>query len=500
MWEQIQANKRRSRILLVCMLTVLMGVGAAVGVLVVPPERMEVGIQIGVGVGLILLLIQYLIYVGTPETVLLQGMSAQPITKEEAPRLYNVVEEMTIAAGLARPPRVYVVDDPSPNAFAFGRGESSSVAVTTGLLAMMTRDELQGVVAHEIGHIRNRDVDFMTLAAVMLGTIAVLADVGWHLLRLGGIRSNRRESARGGSSLGQLQVLVFVVALVFLIVGPVAARLLYFASSRRREYLADASAAAFTRYPEGLASALEKIATGYPGGIRVNRALAPLYIVNPLELDSASGLFSTHPPLDKRIEILRRMGGASLVDYAQAARAVLGKDIVGPRTLSEARPQDKRPPSEETAPEAPGTFQAGRDHFRKLLGYSVITCTCGMTIKVPPTFPGLTVECPRCKRTVLVPGAGTAATLSGGDVTTGLLAGALAGSAGKHPPPGNNEGKTVTLQVARTPRQWQTIECEACGQSIELSPAFLGSFVLCPSCKARLLFAPTQQAADGEVA
>jgi heat shock protein HtpX len=233
---------------------------------------------------------------------------AHPVTKEQAPELVRVVENVAIAAGLQRTPPVYIVDDPAPNAFAAGRDlEHAYVAVTTGLLQLMDKRELEGVIAHEMGHIRNRDVRLMTLATVMVGVIALLADM---LIRasLWGGGDRRRDNQNP---------IFAILAIVALIIAPIAASLIQLALSRRREYLADEASAEITGDPEGLALALRKLDQDPQQLRHLNRATAHLYIEAPLNkadgLSGAlSGLFDTHPSLQTRIARLEEAGGFQL--------------------------------------------------------------------------------------------------------------------------------------------------------------------------------------------
>lgn len=235
------------------------------------------------------------------DKLVLSMTRARPVTREEFPDLWNVVENLAITAGLPMP-KVYVVDDPSPNAFATGRDpEHAVVAVTTGLLMLLERSELEGVIAHELSHIGNRDMLVMTVAVVLAGFIAMLAD---FFMRI---------TLHGGSDRGKNPI-VLVLAIVGIILAPIAAQLIQLAISRKREYLADASGALLTRYPEGLASALEKISrTGRPMQ-SANHATAHLFIADPFGgeerslLSKIGGLFQTHPPAEERIKILREMG------------------------------------------------------------------------------------------------------------------------------------------------------------------------------------------------
>jgi heat shock protein HtpX len=222
---------------------------------------------------------------------------AKPATKQEYPYLYNTVEGLSIAAGVPMP-KVYVIDDPAPNAFATGRDpKHSSVAVTKGLLDSMNRLELEGVLAHELSHIKNYDIRYMTLVMVMIGLIGMLANIIARGL-FHGRGGERRE--RGGAAL-------LLVGLVFAIIAPIIAQMVKFAISRKREYLADASGALMTRYPQGLADALKKIDAAHVPMTKANADSAPLYIANPFAKSRLDSLFSTHPPIAERIKKLEAM-------------------------------------------------------------------------------------------------------------------------------------------------------------------------------------------------
>jgi heat shock protein HtpX len=315
--------------------------------------------------------------------------------------LVNIVEEMQLAAGLPALPRIYLIDDPAPNAFAMGtRPDNWAVAVTTGLLHRLNRDELQGVIAHEIGHLKNRDVQFMTQAAVMLGSIIILSEIVWRSMRHGG-RSRRRDDSRGGGG-GQAQLIFFLVAILFAILGPLVAQLLYFSCSRKREYLADASGALYTRYPEGLAAALEKIAGSRTVPAFAGKAIAPLFIVNPLAAAGQSAsLFATHPPTTERVRILRGMTGASFAAYEEAYRTATGKGILGAETLRTAEPA----PLRAAGPTGPVTPSRDiRDLNYRTHGYRQLRCSCGMEINVPPGYEATTIRCVRCRTPIPVSG------------------------------------------------------------------------------------------------
>lgn len=227
---------------------------------------------------------------------------AQPITKQSHPVLWNTVENLAITAGLPMP-KVYVVNDPAPNAFATGRDpEHAAVAATSGLLSILDQTELEGVIAHELSHIGNRDMLVSTVAVVLAGFIAILSDIFLRSMMFGGGDRDNRGNA-----------LFMVLGLVGILLAPIAAQLIQMAISRKREYLADATGALLTRYPEGLASALEKISMYSQPMQRANNATAHLFIADPFGnthqslRQKISGLFQTHPPAQDRIRILRDM-------------------------------------------------------------------------------------------------------------------------------------------------------------------------------------------------
>ena len=270
------------------------------------------------------------------DSILLGVSGARKISKSDNPVLFNVVEEMSIASGLPKVPDVYIINDSALNAFATGRDPNkASVAITSGLLEQLNRDELQGVIAHEIGHVKNRDVLLMTISAVMLGAIVIIS---WYATRVmfwsGGRRSDRRSGGDGG---GSIQAVLMILGLVLLILAPIFAQLIYLAISRKREYLADASSALYTRYPEGLASALEKLGNSNTQVKAANQATAPMYIINPFAKKRAvNDWMSTHPPISERVRILRGMGGNSYADYEKAYEQMhKGQGIVPKSALNQ---------------------------------------------------------------------------------------------------------------------------------------------------------------------
>lgn len=242
------------------------------------------------------------------DKIVLGISKARPVAKEEFPHLYHTVEGLAIAAGLPAP-KCYVIDDTAPNAFAAGRKpETAVICVTTGLLEKLDRVELEGVVAHEMSHIKNYDVRLQTLVVVMAGVVALLSDWMLRSFMWGG-GGRRRGRNRGGS--GGAEGVLVLVGLALAVLSPFIATVIQLAVSRKREFLADASGALLTRYPAGLASALRKISADAEPLEAANKATAHLYIVNPLKNLKGGGgmnrLFSTHPPIEERIAALEKM-------------------------------------------------------------------------------------------------------------------------------------------------------------------------------------------------
>lgn len=403
MWEQIRANRNRSAALAALLLALLLAVGWAAGIVFAEDWRP------GLAIAALVWLVLFLTAAAGGDNLLLSLSRAREIKPEDHPRLWNVVEEMKIASGLPAVPRVFVVDDPAPNAFAVGRSpRRAAIAVTSGLLQKLDRDELQGVVAHETAHIHNRDVRLMVYAGVMVGAIVILADAMQRQFFWGGGRRRSRGRGDGG---GQAMIVAMLISLALMILAPLLARLIHLAISRRREYLADASAARFTRYPEGLASALEKIAAAPERLQAASSATAPMYIVNPLRRRgrAAADLTSTHPPISERIRILRAMGGAAYADYDAAWRRVTGRRRgLPPSALREDAAVPRRAAGEAlfgdaAVADAPARAREVGDLMWKLDGYSFVPCPCGATLKFPPGLVATRVHCPACGREQAVP-------------------------------------------------------------------------------------------------
>ena len=362
----------------------------------------------GLVIALVLLVVMNLVAWFQGDNIMLALSRAKKIKRDDHPRLYNIVEEMKIASGLEKMPDIYIIDDPSMNAFATGRdAKKASVAVTAGLLQRLNRDELQGVIAHEIAHIRNRDVLLMSLCGVLLGAIVILAFFGSRMMLFGGMYGGRGRSRSSGGG-GQAQLIIMVVAIALAILAPILAQLIYFAISRKREYMADASSAVFTRYPEGLASALEKLGGSTVPVKSANKATAPMYIINPFRAKgkAAADLTSTHPPISERVRILRSMGGgASLANYDEAFRSVHkgGKSVFGAASLAGTGGVGLRAATDGAAPAAQEPDKTERtrevsDLMWRMNDYRTVDCECGTRLRVPPKLKASSVRCPHCGR------------------------------------------------------------------------------------------------------
>ncbi len=296
MYEQIAANKRKTIGLMAGFFSL---VGGLAWLLSYIRHDQSVFFLIGI------FSIGYAIwgYFGASSAALgLNG--AQQIEKSDAPNLWNTVENISITEGMPMP-KVYIIQDSGLNAFATGRDPAhASVAITTGLLETLDKSELQGVMAHELGHVKNYDTRVSIIAFALVGIVSLVCDIFLRMSLWGGMgRNDDNENNNNGSFL-------FVLSIVALVLAPIVATLIQLAISRQREYLADATSAMTTRYPEGLARALEKIKDGGSSLRRQNSSTAHLFIANPLKGGFVSGLLSTHPPLDERIRLLRQMGQA----------------------------------------------------------------------------------------------------------------------------------------------------------------------------------------------
>lgn len=289
MYSEIAANKRKTVYIMVVFLLLLGALATFVGYYFGTPV-ITIGVLIG---SLIYMIISY--FAGGNMALAVNG--AQEITKEDNPRLWRIVENLSITDGLPMP-RVFIMNDPAPNAFATGRDPNhAAVCATTGILEIMDDTELEGVFAHELGHVKNYDIRVSMIAFALVGIISLIADI---LLRVTFFRSNDRENNNNNP-------IVLVLGIAGALLAPLAAQLIQLAISRQREYLADATGALTTRYPEGLASALEKIEQTGSTLQKQNSSTAHLFFANPLKGGGIANLFSTHPALEDRIARLRSM-------------------------------------------------------------------------------------------------------------------------------------------------------------------------------------------------
>ena len=313
-YDQVAANKRNSLFMAVLVIGLLGVLGFAIGYAVVGSPAGGIG---ATGLALAIGSISGVASFFGGDKLVLTVSGAHPVDEASAPQLLNVVREMALAANVPMP-AVYLIEDSAPNAFATGRDPAhASVAITTGLLEKLDREELQGVIGHELSHVRNLDIRFSLMVGVMVGAIAILAD---FFLRFtfwgGGRRSNDRDGGGGGA-----QAIVFVIAIILAILAPLVSRFIQLAVSRQREYLADASAVDLTRNPHGLERALAKISAD-PEVLEVaNRGTQHMYFTNPIKNfeKRSSGLMSTHPPILDRINRLRELTGEPALEAADSA-------------------------------------------------------------------------------------------------------------------------------------------------------------------------------------
>jgi heat shock protein HtpX len=317
LYDQEATNRRNSALLVFLVMLVFALFGYVIGyALTGDSAGATVAVAIALGLSVMSAIGSYF----GGDQIVLKSSQAQELTRRQFPALFDVVEEMATAAGTPMP-RVYFIDDPSPNAFATGRDpEHASIAITTGLLRKLDREELQGVIGHEMSHVRNYDIRFSLLVGVLVGGISLLAQffVRWTFWFGGGSQRDNRDNG------GLIKLIFLLVGLVLSILAPVFTALVQMAVSRQREYLADASSVELTRNPYGLERALAKIASD-PEPLSVsNGATQHMYIVNPLKkFGGTSALFSTHPPIADRIDRLRQLTGDAPLD-GRAVTALAG--------------------------------------------------------------------------------------------------------------------------------------------------------------------------------
>ena len=456
MWELIEKNKRKSLLVLFLMFILMTALSGAIGLSIEP----SYGLYWGAAFGILLWAIQSLVAYFLGDDIVLHFNMAVVVTPESSPQLYNIVEEMKIAAGLAVMPEIYIVQSSGLNAFATGiRPNKTAICVTSGLVENLNRDELQGVIAHEMSHILNRDVLFMTFAGVMLGTITMLSNA----LLKGTIftnSNNRRSRKKGG--IGGGHPAIILILLLLAIFAPILARIFYFTISKKREYLADATAARLTRYPIGLASALQKIAKKSSVSF-VSKITAPMFIVNPHfaggDEDSVFAA-STHPPIYKRIAILTQLQHGGTVSFGNYQK-IYESEVENSRLLSNAvlkadsGEKIRQQNVEETAQKP--AAKAVEDILLANAGFKILTCECGLKIKLPPSSMQTKIKCPRCKKELSAE-SGTLDTAASADGETELVF------------------KRTTLTA------WESFPCQCGNFTFQLSPLFRGTYAVCKRC------------------
>ena len=412
------------------------------------------GVVIGSGIATVLWLIQLACAFVNGNNTVLGIFDAYKLPPNSHKILQNVVEEMSIAAGLPKPPQIYVIDSNMPNAFACGLNpDKSVVAVTTGLLTTLNRDELQGVIAHEISHIVNRDSSLMLYACVMFGTILLISDIGLRVFA----RSSGRRSSSKGSGGAIILIIVLALAILSYVITPILIRILYSMLSKKREYLADACAAQLTRYPAGLASALYKISHSSDTIENSNGYTNAMFIVNPKETEknaknkkrlyfeqdisdfsanSISNALSsdceTHPPTEERIKILMNMTGAGLKDYNEALKSVSKRKttVLSREMMKQSKDISIRKPMDDFAVTSALPLMGiaantdikeskadniskkkalykqrkreAEDIIWKANGYIFKQCECGTKMKFPLSYKGQDIPCPHCGNVIRV--------------------------------------------------------------------------------------------------
>ncbi|HDQ59814.1 MAG TPA: zinc metalloprotease HtpX [Candidatus Woesearchaeota archaeon] len=293
--DEIRANKIKSWLLISVVIIFMVLLAYFIGIIYDPAL-----VPVFLFFGGVIVIVQALVSYYQGDKIILKIMGAKEAKKIEHQHLINVVDGLSLASGLPMP-KVYVIDSPDMNAFATGRDpEHASVAVTTGLLNNLNRQELEGVIAHEMSHIANYDIRFATIVSIMVGAVSIIASIVLRSMFWSG--GGRSRSNKGGGG-----IILLIIGIAFMILAPIAVKLVQLSISRKREYLADSTGAKLTRYPNGLANALEKISKTNQNRMKVPEAVSHLFFTNPVSRKNIAGLFSTHPPIEERIAKLRAM-------------------------------------------------------------------------------------------------------------------------------------------------------------------------------------------------
>jgi heat shock protein HtpX len=454
MWKDLERSRRRSRIFVLLVAIIYFLIVWRLGRSAHWHWGVAIGMIIALGVWPIL---SWFIFLKGDHLILLRTQ-AHPVGRDDLPVLWNLLEEMQIASGLKTRPHLCVIDDDTPNAFSVALNPSeAAIVLTKGLLKRLSRDELQGVIAHEMAHLDSGDAQLISLAAVMTETIRVIS--GLFLYFFGS-----REDWEGHYKKQVLLLFLFLFGGFFLVIlGPWLARLLFFACSREREYLADATAVRFTRYPEGLASALDQIGARARSTRMNSKGVAPLYIVNPLQDPFAFNWLSSHPSTEDRIKILRNMAGAGYGDYDRAFHELFSgkKPSARIKKLNDGVevPLRSAAPIDTLAPDTPRFLQDLNRFITRSGNYLPISCPCGVNIRIPLGFAEDSIRCPHCDR----------------DHPVGKAVGSTSSPAKKGP----------SLLFEKKAAGWEAFKC-TCGKVLYLSPDFAGEWVTCGRCQKKI--------------
>ena len=440
MWTQIQNNKRNCFLIIVAIFSVMIFLGGFFGALYsyffnentdLPlsvfldikdfhaySETMFIGIAISLFLWLFLLFIALV----DGKRIILALNWTYKLPRDSNRILRNVVEEMSIAAGLPKVPEIYVIDAAMPNSFSTGMSpKDSAIVVTTGLLTALDRDELQAVIAHEIAHIANRDTSFMLIAGAMLGTITVITHLGLKMIF--GYSMSRRNPI--GNNF-KLKIVIIALTLLLMVFSPIMARILYLFISQKKEYLADACAVQYTRYPRALATALVKISTSVFVLRDADKLTSSMYIVHPLDLEVEQreafsmfkNIFRTHPPTEKRIEVLEKMTRADFNAYnaAFSKTSPRKRTIINKKDLYNVKKVDIKIPERNYETDVNGRHiylasaladmaerkREAEDIVWKAKNYIFRECECGTKLKIPQSYKGQEISCPHCGKLISV--------------------------------------------------------------------------------------------------
>ena len=328
------------------------------------------------------------------KNVFLKLSNARFALRAYYPKLFNIVQEMSIASGLSTMPEIYIIDEDSPNAFACGKDpQTASVVVTKGLLARLNRDELQAVVAHEISHIVNRDILYLLYTSCLLGCMVFISDFVIKFLR----SCSNRRSFNGGA----IYIIPFVLISLVLVA---LSKIFYFCLSKKREYLADACAVQYTRNPMALANALKKIDEEQTYFVNTNPITSAMFIVSPLNNKE-----KTHPPIEKRIQILLRLSSCNIAAYNNSYQKVLGKKssivskkIIDKPSYSKVIPIVATTLANQTVQDKIANHREAYDTMLKMENYIFLKCDCDTKLKVPKELKGQNIPCPHCKKMHLI--------------------------------------------------------------------------------------------------